>query len=119
MVKVVEFTKKSKNRIPPEQHEERVKKLRKEHEKMVKGKFEFTDAQGGWIDFCYRYFKGDPIQIIHLVHGEICELPMGLVRHLNNTVKKVRKIKQVLTDPNDKPEMEIQSRVKFIPLEMY
>ena len=119
MVRVTEFTRKPKTRVPPEQHEERVRKLRKEHEKMIKGKFEFTDAQGGWIDFCYRFFKGDPIQTIHLEHGEVCELPLGLVKHLNNTIRKIRKDNRVLTSPDDRPEYEIQSRVKFIPLEMY
>lgn len=70
--------------------EEKIKKLRKEHEKLVKGIFEFTDAQGGWLDFSYRFFPGEPILTIRLTHGEICDLPMGIVKHLNNCYKKVR-----------------------------
>lgn len=113
------------NKVAPEVTEERVKKLRKEHDRLVKGMFEFVDAQGGWLDFSYRWFKGDPLQTIRLYHGEICELPMGIVKHLNNTVKKIRKFDL------DKPEKaaEIsgrgmpssyvkQSRVRFTPVDV-
>ena len=43
---------KQKSAITPQQKlevEEKIKKLRKEGEKMVKGMFEFLDAQGGWL----------------------------------------------------------------------
>src|SRR5580693_10666881 len=69
-----------------------MEKMRKEGEKMVKGKFEFVDAQGGWIDFSYRFFPGEPIRSVKLIHGEICDLPMILAKHLNNVFKKERKI---------------------------
>lgn len=67
---------------------EKIKKLRKEGEKLVKGMFEFVDAQGGWIDFSYRFFPG-PISTIHIEHGEIVEVPLILAKHLNNVYKKV------------------------------
>lgn len=116
-----EISKKAQKTESPEKLAEMIKKARKEDEKLVKGKFEFTDAQGGWIEFCYRKFKGEPLLILKLVHGEICDLPMGIVKHLNNTVKKVRKYTGQDMDKGGRiPTVyEIQSRVKFIPLEMY
>ena len=119
-MEIKEFTAKKPKTVTAEAHDEKVKKLRKEHERMVKGKFEFVDAQGGWIDFTYRFFKGDPIYTIKLVHGEITELPLGIVKHLNNTVKKVRKMNVNLDDKkNPIYEFETQSRLKFTPVEMF
>ena len=89
-MEVKSIVKKSFKNPNPEKTAEEVKKLQKEHNKLVKGMFEFVDAQGGWLDFSFRFFKEDPLQTLRLIHGEICELPMGLVRHLNNTYKKVR-----------------------------
>ncbi len=100
--------------------EEKIKKMRKEYEKLVKGKFEFLDAQGGWIDFNYKMFPGDPIVRYHLEHGEICELPMGIVKHLNNTVKKVRKanMQEIKEGTRGVPvTYETTSRLSFRPLE--
>lgn len=121
-MEIKEFTRKPVNKVPTEQHDERVRKLRKEHEKIVKGKFEFTDANGGWIDFTYRFFKGDPIMTIKLIHGEVVDLPLGLVRHINNTTKKVRKMKNVISSPSEKSyenTSEITSRIKFVPIDMF
>lgn len=107
-------------KLPPERFEELVKKMKKEHEKLVKGMFEFIDAQGGWLDFSYRFFKDDPLTTIHLVHGEITELPMGIVKHLNNTKKKIRKMSMEL-NPNERGmpmQYEVQSRVRFTPMDV-
>lgn len=99
--------------------------MRKEHDKPVKGMFEFLDAQGGWLDFNYRIFPDEPILTIRLVHGEICELPMGIVKHLNNTKKKVRKFG--LGDAQRGGELptrglpstfDVVSRVRFTPTEV-
>lgn len=100
--------------------DEMIRKLRKEHEKLVKGMFEFIDAQGGWLDFTYRFFSDDTIKTIRLFHGEICELPMGIVKHLNNTMKKIRNMSPELKDGDrGVPSTFIkQSRVRFTPVDM-
>ena len=119
-MEVVELKRKVKNTADPLKTEELTKKLRKDHEKMVKGMFEFIDAQGGWLDFSYRFFKEDPIRTIRLTHGEIVDLPMGIIRHLNNCVKKVRTISPVL-DPGARgvpSTVTKQSRVRFTPMDM-
>jgi hypothetical protein len=119
-MQVKEYKKNQKLPIDKEKTAELIKKARKDHERLVKGKFEFTDANGGWIDFCYRFFPGDPIMTIHLNHGEICELPMGIVKHLNNTVKKVRKLDMTNLDTLKRgvpQSYDVESRVKFTPVD--
>lgn len=119
-MQIVEIKKKTKNTADAIKTEELTKKLRKEHEKMVKGMFEFIDAQGGWFDFSYRFFKEDPIRTIRLTHGEIVELPLGIVRHLNNCVKKVRQQDITLEEGQRGLPRAFtkQSRVRFTPIDM-
>lgn len=106
-----------------------LEKLRKEHNKMVKGKFEFLDAQGGWIEFTYRFFPEDMLVNYKFVHGETCEIPMGLVKHINNTTKKVRKFGHDVGStrgnelkPGDRgvpSSFETTSRIRFTPIDMF
>ena len=119
-MEIKELGRVSRKFLTKEKMEEKVKQMRKEHEKPVKGMFEFLDAQGGWLDFCYRIFKDDPLYTFHLTHGEICELPMGIVKHLNNTKKKIRL-------PNTEfnksmrgvgPVCENISRIRFTPVDV-
>lgn len=119
-MEVVELHKKQSARLPPEKYEELVKKLRKEYEKPVKGMFEFVDAQGGWLDFNYRFFKHDPILKIRLMHGEICELPQGIVRHLRNTKKKIRKMTPEISENGRgiPSTYETVSRITFTPVDL-
>jgi hypothetical protein len=124
-MEIKETSKKSKTRMPADKYDEALKKMRREHEKPCKGMFEFTEAQGGWLDFCYRIFPGESLKTIRLIHGEICELPMGIVKHLNNTKKKVRKIglNPIEGRGGELPErglpstFSVESRVRFTPME--
>lgn len=119
-MQIKELARTSKKFLTKEKYEELVKKLRKEHEKPVKGMFEFLDAQGGWLDFAYRFFKDDPLYTIRLNHGEIVELPMGIVKHLNNTKKKIRKMDGTY-DPTTRGvprTYDVQSRVRFTPIDV-
>lgn len=123
-MQVIEITGKSRGAVSDQQRaevQEKIKKMRKEGEKMVKGMFEFIDAQGGWFDFNYRFFPGDPIRTIKLVHGEICDMPMILAKHLNNCYKKVRLPPKEL-DENGRPvqggSVTKLSRLRFTPVDM-
>lgn len=107
------------------QNKERIAKARKEGEKLVKGMFEFIDAQGGWLDFSYRFFPGEPIRTVRINHGEICDLPMCLVKHLNNIWKKVRipnaqyKVELDEYGRNKTPvAVERISRTRFTPMDV-
>lgn len=120
-MRVIELTKKKKNTKPRAEVEEMIKKMRKEDEKPVKGVFEFTEAEGGFFEFAYRVYPGDPITTYQLVHGEVCEIPMGLVKHLNNTKKKIVRyanVEQANTGSIRTPrETHTISRVRFTPTE--
>lgn len=127
-MEIKEIQKNRTKKVPEEQRKDKMKKLREEYSKMVKGRFEFSDAPGGVLSFSYRFFPEDLLVTYSFTHGEECEIPMGLVKHLNNTVKKVRtfndmgveKTPQELPKTGRKPSFyNRQSRVKFTPLEMY
>lgn len=117
---VRELNKKITNTMPEPERLELIKKMRKSDEKMVNGVFEFIDAQGGWLEFAYRKFPGEPILMLKIMHGENCDLPMGLVKHLNNTKKKVRRYNLELHSSAGKPprSFETISRVRFVPSDM-
>ena len=116
-MEVRELNKKLPRTLPAQERDELVKKMRKEDDKVVEGMFEFLDAQGGWLEFAYRKYPGEPIQMIKMIHGEICSLPMGIIKHLNNTKKKVRKYNLELPSAGGRPprSYETVSRVRFTP----
>jgi hypothetical protein len=116
-MEVRELNKKPKNTMPAPEREELAKKMRKEDDKLCEGMFEFLDAQGGWLEFAYRKYPGEPIQMIKLIHGEICDLPMGIVKHLNNTKKKIRRYSMELAPSGQRAprSFETVSRVRFTP----
>lgn len=101
--------------------EEKIKKLKRDNDKMTTGMFEFTDAQGGWFEFSYRFLKGESIKTIKINHGEIIDIPVLLARHLNNIYKKVR-MPAPERDESGRPTKQGSltkiSRVRFIPMDM-
>jgi hypothetical protein len=125
-MEIREVARRKTNTAEPKVVKELMDKERKEHSKMVKGKFEFLDAQGGYLEFNYRYFPEDLLVTYKFFHGEVCEIPMGLVKHLNNTVKKVRQIgvKSGAERGNELPtkglptSFETTSRVRFTPVDV-
>lgn len=120
-MEVRELRKKIKHNRPKAEVEAMIKKMRAEDDKMVKGQFEFVEAEGGFFEFAYRIFPGDQIQQFTLVHGEICTIPMGLVKHLNGTKKKIRRYKDVEQPMQGALRLpksyETMSRVRFIPID--
>lgn len=125
-MQIKQIVRSSQKGASKEVRDDLMKKARKEHSPLVKGKFEFLDANGGWLEFNYRYFPEDMLVTYKFVHGEVCEIPMGLVKHLNNTIKKVRHIGigtgaergNELPDTGRVPSsFETTSRVRFTPLD--
>lgn len=120
-MRVIDFKKNAEKKISKSEVAEMIKKMRKEDEKMVKGRFEFVEAEGGYFPFNHRIYPGDPIRTIELIHGEICEIPMGIVKALNNTKKIIRRYKdveQTNSGPLKMPKTyDTVSRVRFIPCE--
>jgi len=63
---------------------DRLKKMREEESKIVKGKFSCHKPKGGEITFPYRKYKEDHIQNYTFKDGGVYEIPLGLARHLNS-----------------------------------
>ena len=118
---VTSVSKKIRNTKPKAEVEAMIKKMRAEDEKLIKGMFEFTEAEGGFFVFSHRIYPGDPIMKYQLIHGEICTIPMGIVKHLNGTKKKIRRYSNVEQPSNGAVktprEFETLSRVRFVPSE--
>lgn len=125
-MEIKEIRRSFNKKVDKEKAKEMINSLRKEHNKLVKGTFEFIDAQGGFLEFNYRFFPEDLLVTYKLVHGETCELPMGLVKHLNNTKKKVRTFGlndgsqrgNQLPDRGLPSTYEKVSRIRFTPVEV-
>lgn len=119
-MEVREINRKQKNTLPPQEREDLIKKMRKEDDKIRTGMFEFLDAQGGWFEFSYRKYPGEPIQMIKLIHGEICDLPMGIIKHLNNTKRKIRRYSIEMSEDGKKVprSFETVSRLRFTPTDV-
>ena len=119
-MQVIEINKKKQSTCTKEQSVEMIKKMRKDYEKLVKGRFEFVDAQGGWLDFTDRMFPDESVKVYKIAHGEVCELPIGLVRRLNKTVKKIRvpNMGEIKQGTRGVPvTYETQSRINFTPID--
>jgi hypothetical protein len=118
-MEIKELQKKQTNKMPPAELAALIKKKRTEDEKMIRGKFEFTDAQGGWFEFANRIYPGELIKVIKIFHGEVCELPMGIVRLINNCVRKVRRYNLELPAHGGKTPRtyDTVSRIKFVPVD--
>lgn len=120
-MQVRSVSKKIRNHKPKAEVDLMIKKMRAEDEKLVKGHFEFVEAEGGFFDFTYRIYPGEGIQHFTFIHGEVCEIPMGVVKHLNNTKKKIRRYSNVEQPPTGAVRTprtyETISRVRFIPVD--
>jgi hypothetical protein len=117
-LQVIEISGKKFAPASSEQKEEvkqRIKKIQKEGEKLRKGMFEFIDAGSGWLDFCYRFYPGEPIRRVKITHGEICDLPSDVVKHLNNCYKKVRMVREKADEGVD--QVMKTSRCRFTPMD--
>jgi len=120
-MEVREIGRKIKNSLPPAERDALVKKSRADDDKIRTGMFEFIDAQGGWLEFAYRKYPGESVKMIKLIHGEICDLTMGIIKHLNNTKKKVRRYNLELpSNGAGRPprSFETISRVRFTPTDV-
>ncbi len=119
-MEVREINKKNRNTMPAPERDKLVKEIRAQDDKIRTGMFEFLDAQGGWLEFSYRKYPGESVKIIKLIHGEICDLPMGIIKHLNNTKKKVRRYNLELPSAGGRPprSFETMSRCRFTPTDV-
>ena len=80
-MRVIELSSKKKNTKPKAEVEAMIKNMAKEDEKMVKGMFEFVEAEGGFFEFTYKIYPGRPIQTFQFVHGEIATTRQNRVKN--------------------------------------
>jgi hypothetical protein len=125
-MEIKEIVRSTQRSVSKDVRDDLMKKARKEHSKMVKGKFEFLDANGGFLEFNYRIFPEDMLVTYKFMHGEVCEIGMGLVKHLNNTIKKIRHFgnatsneqgNELPTRGNSPSTYTTSSRVRFTPVD--
>lgn len=57
---------------------------RKEDSRMIKGIFQDHEVKGGTVQFPFRKWKGDPVEMYSLTDGQEYELPLAVVKHLNS-----------------------------------
>jgi len=114
-MKIKEVVRKKEKTAKEVDAKELLKQMRKEHDKLLKGKFEFPDVGAGFIEFPYRVFPEDLLVSYKFVHGEVCEIPQGIVKHINNTVKKVRTFSTGALVRGLPSTFEAESRIRFIP----
>ncbi|MGD2065710.1 MAG: hypothetical protein PVI43_00890 [Candidatus Bathyarchaeota archaeon] len=60
-----------------------IEEMRQEDARKVKGIFRCLQPAGGNVEFYFRKWKGDPIEKYTLHDGQEYELPISVVKHLN------------------------------------
>lgn len=60
-----------------------IEALRRKHSEPVRGIFRNYETPGAGLSFCFREFKGDPVQTYNLYDNRIHTIPYGVARHLN------------------------------------
>ncbi len=86
-----------------------LKYLRDKDREMVKGVFKFYEVPGGSMSFCFKKYKGDPIERFDMVDGEVYTVPLSVAKHLNNDCHYP--VHSYATDENGKPLQKISQRV--------
>jgi hypothetical protein len=68
----------------------KLEKEKKEDARLVKVKYHHKRGPHERLDKPYCKYAGDPIQVYHLIPGYVYELPMGMVKEVQN-MKKVER----------------------------
>ena len=56
---------------------------RKKDREQVRGIFRFHEVPGGVMEFCFKKYKGDPLETFKFNDGEVYTIPLGVAKHLN------------------------------------
>jgi hypothetical protein len=73
------------------EHKERMIKEKKEDARMVKAEYMNFRGRHERLTKPYCKYSGDPIQIWHFIPGKVYEVPLGLVKEVNDTSKHLKK----------------------------
>jgi len=89
--------------------------LYKKESQRVKVRFRNLEMPGGKVSFPYRKYEQDPLMQYELEDGKDYELPVHLIKHLNNNVGQIEH--KYLLDSSGRPTMTTQSRKRRFMLE--
>ena len=73
------------------EHKKEMERLKKEDSKLVKAEYLNSRGKHERLTKPYCKYSGDPIQIWHFIPGRIYEVPLGLVKEVNDSTKKLPK----------------------------
>lgn len=96
--------------VKKEQKKPSLKYLRDKYREKVRVKFKFDEAQGQTLSFMYREFKEDPIERYDLVDGGIYDLPIGVVRHINNRLNYP--VHQFIKNETGGPSVKVGTKIQ-------
>jgi len=51
---------------------------------LVKGVFKYYEVPGGVMEFCFKKYKGDPLEKYELHDNKVYTIPLGVAKHINN-----------------------------------
>ncbi len=77
---------------------------------MVKGVFKNYENPGGWLGFCTKFYKEDPVERWDFFDEQIYTIPRCVARHLNSNLWYP--IHEHAVDPDGKKIMKIGQKVR-------
>jgi hypothetical protein len=83
---------------------------RDKEREMVRGKFIFHEVPGGKMDFVFKKWEGDEIQMYSLSDGEIYTIPLAVAIHLNKNCHYP--IHTHALDDNGNPSVRVGQKVR-------
>ena len=87
---------------------------KKDHER-IKVKFNYIESPGATLKFPFKKYHGDPVIRYELKDGEIYELPIMVIKHLNQNVGRIEHFR--LIDSVGKPSILASRRVRRVMCE--
>lgn len=73
------------------EHKKDLEQQKKEDAKMVKAEYMNSRGRHERLTKPYCKYSGDPIQVWHFIPGKTYEVPMGLVKEVNDSMKHIPK----------------------------
>lgn len=84
------------------EHQKEVEAQKKEDSRLVKAEYMNSRGRHERLTKPYCKYAGDPIQIWHLIPGHVYELPLGMVKEVNDK-NKIMKKREGLVEIDGKP----------------
>lgn len=73
------------------EHKKEMERQKKEDSKLVKAEYMNSRGRHERLTKPYCKYAGDPIQVWHFIPGKVYEVPLGLVKEINDSTKHIPK----------------------------